>query len=63
MASKSPASAEIKLGLRKVKETKGTYVYTMVAPNDIEIGSVYLSKLLFVSKPADEMEMVIKPKE
>jgi hypothetical protein len=60
--AKSPASAEITLGLKWAKDTKGTYVYTMVAPNGVEVGGVYLPKLLFVSKPGEEMEMVIRPK-
>ena len=60
--AKSPASESVNLGLKFAKETKGTYVYTMVAPNGVEAGSVYLPKLLFPGKPGEELEMKISPK-
>lgn len=49
------------LNLKVAKETKGTYVYSMVTAQGVEIGGVYLPKLLFsAGKPADKLIMVIR---
>lgn len=59
MAKAPSTAALVTLSLRAAKETKGTYVYTMVNENGIEIGGIYLQKLLFKAKPADKLKMVI----
>lgn len=59
MAGKNIDTPGIELELKLLKETKGTYVYTMVS-NGIECGSVYLPKLLFTAgKPGIALSMRI----
>lgn len=52
----------ITLELRFAKETKGTYVYTMVK-DEAELGNVYLNKLLFKGKPGESLMMNIVEKK
>jgi hypothetical protein len=61
MATKSNGADDVTLDLRYTKDTKGTYVYTMVK-DGVDIGGVYLQKLLFKAKPGEQMTMVISPK-
>lgn len=49
----------LKLKLKHVKDTKGTYVYQMVTAGGVEVGNVYLPKLLLPAKPGVELEMVV----
>lgn len=49
----------LKIKLTFAKSTKGTHVYTMRNEQDVEMGSVYLPKLVMPSEPPAALEMVI----
>lgn len=64
MATKKQTAASVTLTLKLSKETKGTWVYGMVTQAGVEVGSVYLPKLLFpAGQPGEALRMTITEQE
>ena len=55
-----PTKLLLSLELKHNKDTKGTYVYTMMAPNGVEAGNIYLPKMLLGPKPGDKLIIDIR---